>query len=61
VEGAVKLLTITDLIQAGFPTDKPIILQDPDTDWILVPVFSFDDEHVIVSGDYRDRLPELDR
>lgn len=55
------LLTIQDLINAGFPLNKPIILQDPDTYWILAPTFTQDDEHIIVTSDYGERRPDLEK
>jgi hypothetical protein len=46
--------TIQDLIDAGFPLDKPFILVDPDTNWLLLPHFLYieGDKDIAIMSDY---------
>lgn len=45
-------MTLQDLIDRGFALDKPIALSDPDTYWILRPIFIEYEDEILVTSDY---------
>lgn len=44
--------TIQDLIDAGFPLDRPLQFVDPDTEYLLIPHFLLDEEVIAIMSDY---------
>lgn len=47
-----KFITIQDLLDMGYPVDKPMILIDPDTEWRMYPMFIEDAEEIFITADY---------
>lgn len=46
-------MTLRELIEK-FDPDKELILVDPDTQWLLIPSFEEEGDHLYISGSYQE-------